>query len=336
VVAYPVAAVALAHDQRQRPAPTSGEAVEEHAQSTVADRGQPVRLELVADLREVGVVAALPRQVVVGEQRAEPVVDAVEVDLRELDQVVPQPQRVRVPGLQRDHPAPGPLGEVVRLVEGTSRGLVERIGVVGQGPGRLGVLADVDEVLDQHPERRTPVADVVLPDHPMAEVLEDSGQRVADDRRTQVADVHLLGDVGRGVVDDHDLRILRRYAEPRVAREYAGRLTKPLRPQHQIDEPRPADLRRPADRIDVERGHQVPGDLARRPAEPPGQRESHVGLEVGVLRGPDQRVDIGVLRAEGDRDRAPEPLLQRLLGTHGARLGRPGAGSRPAAILTDR
>jgi hypothetical protein len=62
-------------------------------------------------------------------------------------------------------------------------------------------------VLDQHPERPTPVADVVLADHPVAEELHHPHQRVADHRRTQVPDVHLLGDVRRRVVDDDRLRV---------------------------------------------------------------------------------------------------------------------------------
>ena len=59
------------------------------------------------------------------------------------------------------------------------------------------VLAEVQEVLDQHAERRAPVADVVLPDDGVTGEVEHAGQRVADDRRPQVADVHLLGHVGR-------------------------------------------------------------------------------------------------------------------------------------------
>ena len=44
----------------------------------------------------------------------------------------------------------------------------------------------------------------------MAERREDPGQAVADDRRADVPDVHRLGDVGRGEVDDDRLRPARR------------------------------------------------------------------------------------------------------------------------------
>ncbi len=64
----------------------------------------------------------------------------------------------------------------------------------------------VDEVLDQHPERRAPVAEVVAPDHLVAEELPQAHDRVPDDRRAQVPDVHLLGHVRADVVDHDPLR----------------------------------------------------------------------------------------------------------------------------------
>ena len=64
-------------------------------------------------------------------------------------------------------------------------------------------LPQIEQMLDEHAERRTPVADVVLPDHLVTDELEHAHQRVADDGGTQMADVHLLGHVGGRVVDDH-------------------------------------------------------------------------------------------------------------------------------------
>ena len=77
-------------------------------------------------------------------------------------------------------------------------------------------------MLDQHAERRAPIADVVLPHDLVAEALEDSAERVADDRRAEVAHVHLFRDVRGRVVDDHFVAVLRDgHAEPPVARERA-------------------------------------------------------------------------------------------------------------------
>ena len=61
---------------------------------------------------------------------------------------------------------------------------------------------EIDEVLDEHPERPAPVADVVLAHDVVAEHVEHPHERVTDHRRAEVPDVHLLGHVGRRVVDD--------------------------------------------------------------------------------------------------------------------------------------
>src|SRR4029079_7769629 len=77
----------------------------------------------------------------------------------------------------------------------------------GELARRLG-LPDVDEVLDEHAERRAPVPAVVLPDDGVAGVGEHAGQGVADHGRAQVPDVHLLGDVRMRVVDDDALGVV--------------------------------------------------------------------------------------------------------------------------------
>ena len=69
------------------------------------------------------------------------------------------------------------------------------------------------------------------------EVLQRARQRVADDRGAQVPDVHLLGHVGRGVVDRDDLPLLRRYAERGSSSDLDLR-GQPLRAQRDVDEAR--------------------------------------------------------------------------------------------------
>jgi hypothetical protein len=82
-------------------------------------------------------------------------------------------------------------------------------------PGKFGTFV---EVLDEHAELGAPVTEVVLPDDLGAKEAQDAGECVADDRGAQVPDVHLLGDVGRRVVDHHPLVDERRAdAEPGVA-----------------------------------------------------------------------------------------------------------------------
>ena len=77
------------------------------------------------------------------------------------------------------------------------------------------------EVVDEHAELRAEVADVILADDGVAEELQHAGEGVADDGGAQVADVHLLGDVGAGVIDDDGLRAGR--CGPTPASAIAGR-----------------------------------------------------------------------------------------------------------------
>ena len=127
------------------------------------------------------------------------------------------------------------------------------------------VLADVEQVLDEHAERAAPVADVVLADHGVAEELEHPHERVADDRRAQVPDVHLLGDVGRRVVDDDRARRgggrRRRGARrPATAVELVGeeRVV-----EREVDEARAGDLDRAAHLLQHARVDDPLRDLAR-------------------------------------------------------------------------
>ena len=75
----------------------------------------------------------------------------------------------------------------------------------------------VEQVLDEHAEGRAPVAHVVVPDHPMARPVQQPDDGIADDGAAQVADVHLLGDIGRRVVDHDGLgRFHQRHPKPCV------------------------------------------------------------------------------------------------------------------------
>jgi len=201
------------------------------------------------------VVEALALDVVVGERHAEAAVDPVQVVLGEVDKFLPQLQRGRIAALQVHHPLPGPVGESRVGLEFAPGRLVKGVRVGPQQPGFRGFLADVEQVLDEHAELGAPVADVVVPDHPVACELQDAGDGVAHDRGAQVPDVHLLGDVRRGVLDHHRLRRGRgRQAEPAVTEHGAGLRGDPVVAQGEVDEAGPADRGLGADAGDVEPG----------------------------------------------------------------------------------
>ena len=98
---------------------------------------------------------------------------------------------------------------------------------------------------DDHPELRAPVADVIVADDVVAEELGDARERVAEDGRADVADVHRLGDVGRAEVDD-DRAWVRgaRDAEALIGEERGDALRDRVGAQGEIDEAGAGDLRR--------------------------------------------------------------------------------------------
>ena len=59
--------------------------------------------------------------------------------------------------------------------------------------------------VDEFAELRAPVAKVVVANDLGAGEFEEPANRLADDGGAEVADMHLLGRVGRGVVDDPGL-----------------------------------------------------------------------------------------------------------------------------------
>ncbi len=272
----------------------------------------PAGLELLADAGEGVVVHRLAREVQVGQRHAEGRVQLVEVDLGEVDELVPEPQGLGVTGLQEDDPRASPHVEVAGAagrygllggVELDAGSLVEGVRVGDEQTGLVRALPDVEQVLDEHAERRAPVADVVLADDVVPQVLESASDRVADDGRAQVPDVHLLGDVGRGVVDGDVLRRLERDASALVGLDLLQQPGDPGVGEGEVDEPRAADLDGVAHTVEVERGDDLGRDLAWRHTDLLGQRERGVDLHVGELRRTQHRVGLAEVVTEGGGDR---------------------------------
>jgi hypothetical protein len=147
-------------------------------------------------------------------------------------------------------------------VEALARRLVEGVGVAHEQLGLRRVLADVEELLDEHAEGRAPVADVVLRDDRVADRGEHAVEAVADDRRAEVPDVHLLGHVRAGVVDDDALRERDGVDAPvRVLQQRRGRGREHVGAHAEVDEPRPGDLERLTQVVEVELRDDVGGHL---------------------------------------------------------------------------
>ena len=65
------------------------------------------------------------------------------------------------------------------------------------------MIEEIFPSIEDHAELRAPVADVVIGYDVVPKEAGDAGEGIANDRAADVADVHLLGDVGRGEID-HD------------------------------------------------------------------------------------------------------------------------------------
>ncbi len=153
--------------------------------------------------------------------------------------------------------------------------------------------------------------EVVLADDLVAERLEDAGERIADDRAAQVADVHLLRDVRRRVVDDHLVaRRGKRHAEPRVAGERERLAREEVARERDVDEAGARDLDALGDAVQVELRDDGRRDLARCALERLGEAHREVRLVVGALRAADHRIDARMVGAECRHHGGSEPLVE--------------------------
>src|ERR1035441_8145253 len=141
-------------------------------------------------------------------------------------------------------------------------------------------------MLDQHAVGRAPVADMIVSEHLVAREIEYPRERVTHDRGPQMTYVHLLGDVWRRIFDYDAMPVgRRRDAEPGVAQLGGDLISYPVIAQGEVDETGPAGLGGRDCIAAVEPGGQLSRDLARRPAQPPGERKRDVRLVIGELRG---------------------------------------------------
>ena len=122
---------------------------------------------------------------------AETPIDVFAVAHRDVDERSPQRVCARFAPLQRDDTRARAFRKARIRIETLFRGLIEPL----QVRQRIGRAARVFEIREQHAELRSPIADVVLPNHAFAARREHARHRIADDRAAQMTDMHLLGEV---------------------------------------------------------------------------------------------------------------------------------------------
>ena len=137
---------------------------------------------------------------------------------------------------------------------------------------------------------------MVLADHRVAEELQYARHAVADDGRAQVADVHFLGQVGRGQVDHHALRrAVLAYAERGVSQRSFQALSQGIAVLEEIEEAGAGDFHLGDLLVGWQGSDQLLGQVARLHAGGFGQHHGDVAGEVAVA------LVLGVLHLDGRR-----------------------------------
>jgi hypothetical protein len=258
---------------------------------------------------------------------------------REIDERFPRSQRLRVAALELHDALACPTGEVGIARVARGRLPIGRREVGPRAEQRLGIspgrpTRPLDQQLDQHPELRAPIADVVLSDHVVTLERERARERVADDGAPQMSDVHLLRDVRPRIVDDHGVppRSGRDAESGVVGRGLADQPSEVAVVEADVHEAGARDLRPGGDAGEVDRRDDRVGHLARLAAEAFCEAHRDVRLEVAearILRLADERIGGGVLGAERAPDRVTNPTPDRVFEPRhgGAWSGRGGAAS---------
>src|SRR5436309_1891081 len=143
---------------------------------------------------------------------------------------------------------------------------------------------------------------MVLSDDVVAAEAQAPRHRVADDRAADVADMHLLGNVRSGIVDDDSLRRLDRLdSEPLIDSRLAKQARQILWVETHVDEARPGDGDFRCDWTEIQLRLDLLGNLPRVGLltgllrELPGQAHGGVGLiitELLVLAEADQGITV--------------------------------------------
>ena len=225
--------------------------------------GEPHLLELCDDAGHGVVVVRLAAVGV--EFHAELRVHAVELADRDVDEALPEREVVLVALLElHELGAAGVLPDAVLFLCLRRR---EDVALLEVGDGEVLALLVGEKLavaLDEDAELRAPVAEVVVGYHVVAERAEDPVYRAADDGRADVADVHLLRGVWRGVVD-YDLlaSAILRDAARRLGVESREPGVEPAAGNRQVEEPGACDLDLLEDVVALERLGHFRANLAR-------------------------------------------------------------------------
>ena len=152
--------------------------------------------------------------------------------------------------------------------------------------------------IDDHPKLRAPVPEVIVGDGFVAEEPKYLGNRIADNGRSDVSNVHGLGDVWGGEVDDVGFRVCnsRDGQTIGIGMGFHKALGEPCGRQPEVHVPLTSDRDRLADVGKVNFGNDFFSDRQRGISQFLLQRHGHVGLVIGQVGFPrsDDAFECGV------------------------------------------
>ena len=218
----------------------------ENAERPVALAGDAALLQFGTERGEGVVVGALAEALV--KRDIEKVVEFFEFAPREFHRLTPDPEVLRIARLQLHQLlAGGAFDFLVGFLE--SRDLTVEADEFGDRIRlQRGAVQQMLPAVNDFPELRAPIADVVVGDDGMPEEPRDAHEAIAENRAPDVTDMHRLRDIRRTEIHD-DLFRLRRHGhtEARVGREFRNALCHGRRLETEIDEPGAGDFRRRAE-----------------------------------------------------------------------------------------
>ena len=137
---------------------------------------------------------------------------------------------------------------------------------------------------ENHPELRTPVTDMVVGDHIVSHETCNTGECIADNRRSDMTDMHGFGDIRGGEINDNRFRVFSYSdAQTRITEHRKERLREERWAHAEIDETRTGDFcfsfRKLAEAPDdiLSKGAWILFDLTR-------QRHSSVALVISIAQ----------------------------------------------------
>ena len=224
-------------------------------------------------------------------------------------------------------------GDLLRLpVSEFPDGAIDPSQFAGRIGGESGLVSESLPAPEDHPELRAPVAEVVVGDRVVAAEAEDSGDRVTDDRRADMADMHRLGDVRRAEIDDDRVGLGHGWdPEALVAKRSRNGGGEGLIPDPDIDESGANGITGGSEGLGVawrvskttgDLDGQVTGFLTRLLRQAHCHRAGivaklgvsrfpHLLEQRGDLRGIDRHDPIGGEALEGGGEAAPKPVTER-------------------------